>query len=104
MRFHPLGNEIPVDRKRQKGEDASMTLINSNPNRDTIIPISGLVMILALSTFAAIAVFGGEKIETTTMVLTYMTALVLGANALSRGFLETGPGGKFKRSYSFHKL
>lgn len=81
-----------------------MTIINSNPNRESMIPISGLAVILALSTFAFIVTLGGEKIETTTTVLTYMTALVLGANALSRGYLETGPGGKFKRAYSFHKL
>lgn len=81
-----------------------MTITNSNPSRASLIPMSGLAVILALSTFAVIAFLGGEKIETTTTVLTYMTALTLGANALSRGFLETGPGGKFKRSYSFHKL
>ena len=81
-----------------------MTIINSNPSRESLIPLSGLAVILALSTFAMIVTFGDLKIEPSAQVITYMTALVFGANALSRGFLETGPGGKFKRSYSFHKL
>ncbi len=81
-----------------------MTIINSNPSRTHVISMSGLALILALGVFVVIAAIGGEKIETTTTVLTYMAALALGANALSRGFLETGPGGKLRRSYSFHKL
>lgn len=81
-----------------------MTIINSNPGRETLIPMSGLAMILVLSTFAVYAIIGGHNIETTSTILTYMVASLFGANALYRGFVETGPGGKFRRSYSFHKL
>lgn len=88
----------------KKGEDASMTLFNSNLNRESSIHMSGKAFVWALLSISLIVLFGDHKIEMSTTALTYMVAFTLGANALSRGFLETGPAGKLKRSYSFHKL
>ncbi len=81
-----------------------MTIINSNPGRETLITLSELTLILSVTTLGAYAVLGDSIIQQTPQVLTYMTVLGLGANALFGGLLKNGPGGKLKEAYSFHKL
>ncbi len=75
-----------------------------NLSRETSIPQTGIFVILALSVFSVYATIGDTAIETKSWVLTYMTATLFGANALYRGFIETGPELRQREAYSFHKL